>query len=878
MTGGAPTFSKRCPTAGGGLDYCNSAAWLIRVVLTASRHALLVWFVAWAAAPAAAADKIYWAEGTAVRRANLDGSQMEDVLTQGLANAWSVAIDNSAGKLYVADHDGVKIVRSNLDGSGIEFILTNVEAFPFNIALSNTSHRVYWTGNSSIYYADKDGGQIRIAIPSFQGHGVGLAVDDAAGKIYWTRTTDAAVSRANLDGSNVEALGSPASRAENGVVLDTAAGKMYWADANCNFTCQFTGIVYRANLDGSGKESFLTRINQPSGLAFDPNSRDLFFSVRCNQDIIGNCVGKGFLYSINVDTGAGGGPILRADIFGSMAIASSTLQITSTSLPAVKLATNSSYQLKAIFGNPPYSWVVVGGTLPRGMALSSGGIISGTPAEAGEFAITVRVVDAGGASADKVFVQRVLLMLPPPDIRVHKSGTRVVPGRTAEYFITVENVGVSTATSIDLVEVLDPLTAFRDPSSASPNVAIVANSIRWNIPSLEPSETTVLNYAVTIAPTVAIGGIVKGDAIEMCNACKSTDACRSFGTICQMVGDPIPFSFRKTDLIGQMYSQLGFPPDATCVAAIEACATECRNRCSSGGDDKPAQGAVDPNEIVVSPRNFITSGQTLLYAIHFENVGTVEARDVFISDSVDPNLDLTTVRILAPATATLDPIVRRIYWTLTNENLPPGGSDSVLVTVKPRSGLPSGTQIRNQADIQFDVFNPMTTNEVVNIIDDVPPDCNIAQLPAQTASAVFGVSWSGTDAVGEIDSYSVWVAEDGGAFAPLLENTKGTSTNFQGVQGKRYGFLCVAKDTAGNIEIKPAAAETTIQVLAPNPADVNGDGKVDCADLAIIKASFGKRRGQTGFDARADVNNDGIVDVKDLAFVSRKVPAGTKCP
>ena len=99
-----------------------------------------------------------------------------------------------------------------------------------------------------------------------------------------------------------------------------------------------------------------------------------------------------------------------------------------------------------------------------------------------------------------------------------------------------------------------------------------------------------------------------------------------------MVGDPIPFSFRKTDLIGQMYSQLGFPPDATCVAAIEACATECRNRCSSGGDDKPAQGAVDPNEIVVSPRNFITSGQTLLYAIHFENVGTVEARDVFIGE------------------------------------------------------------------------------------------------------------------------------------------------------------------------------------------------------------------------------------------------------
>ena len=62
------------------------------------------------------------------------------------------------------------------------------------------------------------------------------------------------------------------------------------------------------------------------------------------------------------------------------------------------------------------------------------------------------------------------------------------------------------------------------------------------------------------------------------------------------------------------------------------------------------------------------------------------------------------------------------------------------------------------------------------------------------------------------------------------------------------------------------------------PGDLNGDRKVDCADIAIVKASFGKRRGQPGFDARADVNNDGVVDVRDLAFVAQKLPAGTKCP
>ncbi len=60
--------------------------------------------------------------------------------------------------------------------------------------------------------------------------------------------------------------------------------------------------------------------------------------------------------------------------------------------------------------------------------------------------------------------------------------------------------------------------------------------------------------------------------------------------------------------------------------------------------------------------------------------------------------------------------------------------------------------------------------------------------------------------------------------------------------------------------------------------DVDGDGVVGCADLAIVKVSFGKRAGQPGFDPRADVNGDRVVNVIDLATVSRAVPAGTRCP
>jgi Dockerin type I domain len=69
----------------------------------------------------------------------------------------------------------------------------------------------------------------------------------------------------------------------------------------------------------------------------------------------------------------------------------------------------------------------------------------------------------------------------------------------------------------------------------------------------------------------------------------------------------------------------------------------------------------------------------------------------------------------------------------------------------------------------------------------------------------------------------------------------------------------------------------TLTGAAAVPGDLNGDGSVGCDDLAIVKASFGKKTGQVGFDVRADVNHDGVVNILDLSFVARLLPAGTVC-
>jgi hypothetical protein len=59
--------------------------------------------------------------------------------------------------------------------------------------------------------------------------------------------------------------------------------------------------------------------------------------------------------------------------------------------------------------------------------------------------------------------------------------------------------------------------------------------------------------------------------------------------------------------------------------------------------------------------------------------------------------------------------------------------------------------------------------------------------------------------------------------------------------------------------------------------DVNGDGVVNCADVSIVKNSFGTHTGQPGFNVAADLNNDGTVNILDLFIVSRQLASGTVC-
>jgi len=100
------------------------------------------------------------------------------------------------------------------------------------------------------------------------------------------------------------------------------------------------------------------------------------------------------LLFIRVFAGCGGSASLPA--------ISSTLKITSFKLPSGTAELAYSFTLGAEGGVFPYTWEVVSGSLPVGMALeSTSGTITGRPAGAHASALTIQVKDAAQARAEQ---------------------------------------------------------------------------------------------------------------------------------------------------------------------------------------------------------------------------------------------------------------------------------------------------------------------------------------------------------------------------------------------------------------------------------------------------------------------------------------------
>ena len=230
---------------------------------------------------------IYWGFGDKIQRADLDGSNVHDVVT-GLnplrhLGLTSIAVDIVGGKIYwiLTDFDTEpytgQIQFANLDGSNVRTLVTGL-VYPQSLALDVANGKMYWASvsnrnsNGKIQSANLDGSNVRDLLTGLDPLR-GIAVDVAGRRIYWTDWDT--IQSADLDGANLTELASGYYNMST-LALDIVGRQMYWTDVSDR-----GGSIYRADLDGANlTELLLRRETFPEDITLDVAGGKMYWANR----------------------------------------------------------------------------------------------------------------------------------------------------------------------------------------------------------------------------------------------------------------------------------------------------------------------------------------------------------------------------------------------------------------------------------------------------------------------------------------------------------------------------------------------------------------------------------------------------------------------
>ena len=170
----------------------------------------------------------------------------------------------TVGRLFLLDLSDDRIVSLNSDGSDPKVIVTGCR-YPDGIAVDVAAGHIYWTNmgvpkvnDGSVERADLDGRNRMTIVPqggTFTPKQIQL--EKKSRKLYWCDREGMRVMRADLDGSNIETIvdtsqgdprpGPDASKWCVGVAIDVDGGKVYWTQKGPDNAGK--GRICRAGID-----------------------------------------------------------------------------------------------------------------------------------------------------------------------------------------------------------------------------------------------------------------------------------------------------------------------------------------------------------------------------------------------------------------------------------------------------------------------------------------------------------------------------------------------------------------------------------------------------------------------------------------------------
>jgi DNA-binding beta-propeller fold protein YncE len=217
----------------------------------------------------------------------------------------NAAAATTSGRLFFLDLGGGRVLSANPDGSDLKTIISEGRKLPDGLVVDQAAGHIYWTnmGNpkandGSIFRSDLNGRNMTtIVSPGGTFTPKQLQLDKQNGKLYWSDREGMRVMRANLDGSHIETLldtsqgdarpGPDARKWCVGIAVDVAGGKFYWTQKGNDNAGE--GRIFRANIEFPRGQTPANRqdiellydnLPEPIDLDFDIANRMMYWTDR----------------------------------------------------------------------------------------------------------------------------------------------------------------------------------------------------------------------------------------------------------------------------------------------------------------------------------------------------------------------------------------------------------------------------------------------------------------------------------------------------------------------------------------------------------------------------------------------------------------------
>ena len=195
------------------------------------------------------------ANGSEIRRSELTGENVQTLKSGLLSVPVSIALDSAGGMLYWTGADG-KIKRTAAaGGTKVTSVLQGLDNPTSLVVL-----------NGYLYWAESHGRIRRVNLAADQkvpmdiatGLGKPVSIAVTKGEVYWIEHFSGGrgrLQRTNLSGTNIEALRTFTWDVPLGIAVDDADNKIYWTRS--------TGTIQRANLAGRFVTDVVTGLMRP---------------------------------------------------------------------------------------------------------------------------------------------------------------------------------------------------------------------------------------------------------------------------------------------------------------------------------------------------------------------------------------------------------------------------------------------------------------------------------------------------------------------------------------------------------------------------------------------------------------------------------------